>query len=512
MPGGRQRQANLQILLDRAAQFQRTSIRGLFGFIRFIEKLKSFSGDMGTAKILGENENVLRIMSIHKSKGLEFPVVIVAGMGRHFNMSDLREDILLHKELGIGPKFVDPDTRRTCDTAARAAIKDVIRLESLSEELRILYVAMTRPKDRLILMGTLLDLPRAAESWGRAINPYNLSKGRCFMDWVCPVIMRHRDGGTLRDMAEGGWEPGGAEGEDMWHDPSEWKVFVHSRSTLAKTVSRAQSGTADLPGRLNNLEGDLCSEYYALVEERFNWRYPDEAASHIPSKLTVTEVKRLKALGSIDVKSGLRALMGYETTLIERPRFMDGTKKFSAGERGTIMHFVLQHLDLKKLNPEYLSQSGISLEESIAAQVEQMAAKELLTPEEVSVVDVRRIRGFYDSPTGRRILKADRVLREVPFNYRKRACDVVQGVSDTKNTLLIQGVIDCCFEEEGQWVLVDYKTDYVASYASAAEIAKQYEIQLLLYGEALERITGIPVRERILYLLSTGQTVTIQAV
>ena len=171
MPGGAQRQANLRLLLERARQFQQTSIRGLFQFIRFIDSLQSSSGDMGVAKTLGENENVLRIMSIHKSKGLEFPVVVLSGLGKQFNLSDTNASILFHKDLGLGPKYVNPDTRQTCDTIAKTSMKQVIRLESLSEEMRVLYVALTRAKDRLILIGSVRDTQKTASKWAKPISP-----------------------------------------------------------------------------------------------------------------------------------------------------------------------------------------------------------------------------------------------------------------------------------------------------------------------------------------------------
>ena len=217
MPGGFQRQANLRILLERARQFQQTSIKGLFQFIRFIDKLQSSSGDMGVAKTLGENENVVRIMSIHKSKGLEFPVVIVAGLGRQFNFSDTNASVLFHKDLGLGPKYVNPDTRQSCETIAKTAMKQVIRLENLSEEMRILYVALTRPKDRLILLGSLADLQRNAERWAKPVNSYYLSKGKNYLDWIGSVLMRHPDGGALRDLLEQPFD------QRLLHSESRWE-------------------------------------------------------------------------------------------------------------------------------------------------------------------------------------------------------------------------------------------------------------------------------------------------
>ncbi len=502
MPGGKQRQANLRILLDRATQFQKTSIRGLFHFIRSIDKLQSSSGDMGTAKTIGENENVLRIMSIHKSKGLEFPVVLVAGIGKQFNLSDIGDACLVHKDLGLGPKYVNPDTRQTCDTLARLSMKGVIRLESLSEEMRILYVAMTRPKDKLILLGSMRDLARRVEKWTRTQSPYQLAKGKCFLDWIGPALLRHPDGGALRSMLEEEALAGLTDGPSPSIDPSEsastWRVRLYNRGSL-QGIGVNTIGGKDL--RTFFAEGSPIADedLYQQIQERFAWRYPHVTAGHIPSKMTVTEVKRLLDKDTRDkaVKNiAYRAALGYATTLLDRPGFMEGTKRFTAAEKGTLVHFVLQHLNLSAVNT--LSQ--------IEEQLSFMIQKELITEEEAAVVETDRLWHFFLSPVGKRILTADTILRELPFNYRKAVMDIIPGLKDCDEYLLLQGVIDCCFEEEGGWVLVDYKTDHIfPGSVTPEEIAARYKVQLELYGEALSRITGRPVKEKILYLLSTGQ-------
>ena len=183
-------------------------MKGLYSFIKFVDKLKTSSGDMGMARVLGENDNVVRIMSIHKSKGLEFPVVILAGMGKQFNLSDSNANILFHKELGIGPRYVDPESRFSSETIARIAMKSRIRNENLSEEMRILYVAMTRPINKLIMVASLKNLPRLASKWSKSLGAFNLGKARTFMDWAGPVLIRHPHGEILRDLAfiEPDWE------------------------------------------------------------------------------------------------------------------------------------------------------------------------------------------------------------------------------------------------------------------------------------------------------------------
>ncbi len=525
MPGGAQRQANLQLLLERARQFQQTSIRGLFQFIRFIDSLQSNSGDMGVAKTLGENENVLIITSIHKSKGLEFPIVMVSGLGKRFNLKDTNESILFHKDLGLGPKYVNPETRQSCDTIAKTSMKQVIRLESLSEEMRILYVAMTRAKDRLILTGSVRDLSGTAGKWAKPISPYSLSRGLNYLDWIGPILMRHPDCSALRNLLDDDLD------QPLWEHDSSWQVEFHGRGEVTafhreeaktrneflarlknpeKTISEIiQKGkrktaavvddykeTTEIRELKINEEDEVVKEAIRLremIDERFSWDYPYGYAINIPSKMTVTEIRKLGSGNEPSVPS----LINPSPSLRARPRFLEGSKRFSAAEKGTIVHFILQHLNLNK----------VVTKDDILLQIENMIKCELLTEEEAQAANMNQILGFLNSEIGHRIRNASRVHREVPFNLRKKAHELLDDLQPNEDTLLIQGVIDCFFEEEGEWILVDYKTDYVNSGEKLLLLKERYRIQLDLYSEALEQITGKPVKERILYLLSINQAV-----
>ncbi len=513
MPGGAQRQANLKILLERARQFQQTSIKGLFQFIRFIDKLKSSSGDMGEAKALGENENVIRIMSIHKSKGLEFPIVIAAGLGKAFNLSDTKDPVLFHKDLGLGPRYVNPDTRQRYDTIARTVIKHVMRLESLAEEMRILYVSLTRPKEKLILLGSVDKLEESVEGWARPVSPYSLSQGKNFLDWIMPVLMRHPDCEELRALL------GKPFTQPLWQSDSQWKIYMHDRSKIAAFNEEEAVKKQEFLHRLENpreyiqsmlqKKGDKDAYSYEerlrrMVEKRFVWEYPYRHAVNVPSKLTVTEITKLQGLRVLQISGEDQApdfrLIGGLPSFSARPKFLDGSKGFSAAEKGTIIHFILQHLDLDRTGSR----------EEIRQQVDEMVKRDLLTREEAEAADLNIIHAFFESETGRRMRKAECVRREVPFNYRKKAHEIMDNMQPGHDTLLIQGVIDCFFEEEGQWVIVDYKTDYVDSPERVNELVKLYQKQMNLYSEALEQITGKPVRERILYFLSINQAIKIQ--
>lgn len=484
MPGGVQRQANLRVLIDRARQFQKTSMKGLFHFIKFVDKLKSSSGDMGTAKTLGENEDVVRIMSIHKSKGLEFPVVIVAGMGKQFNLRDTHAPVLFHKDLGIGPQYVDPELRRYGDTIAKIAMTNRIKLESLSEEMRILYVAFTRAKEKLILIGSVRDIEKAAKKWTHPVTPFHLSKARSYLDWLGPVVMRHRDGEKLREWADVHWT------EDMFFDDaSKWNIKRFEKTDVNIEEMEKKITKLAFLQYLKNFEQMISKEDGQWVEERLNWQYSYPIAPKIPSKLSVTEIKRISAKELNPMNMNIPAL-------VKRPKFMEGEKHFSGMEKGIIIHFAMQHLDI----------GNVDTKEAIELQIENMVAVELLKQEEADVVDVGKILKFFQSPIGQRILKAPKVFREVPFNFVKKACEAIPGLEDCEESLLIQGVIDCYFEEEDGLVLVDYKTDYVG-FESKEEIVDKYRLQIQLYKEALEKITKKAVRESYLYLFYLDEEV-----
>ncbi|WP_091542192.1 helicase-exonuclease AddAB subunit AddA [Alkaliphilus peptidifermentans] len=485
MPGGIQRQANLRILLDRANQFQKTSIRGLFNFITFIEKLQSNKGDMGSAKILSENDNVIRLMSIHKSKGLEFPVVIVAGLGKQFNLRDLNNRMLLHKDLGIGPDYVDPNIRVIRETIAKLAMKDQIKLGSLSEEMRILYVALTRPKDKLILVGSVKQLKRKCKKWGRNLTDYAIAAARTNLDWICSVLMKHEDGYLLRQIAEIETSE-----KDLFKDNSRWNIEIYNRLDLARERKRLNEGKDTLKDKLKSYKEGAVTPYHKLIEKRLNWSYPQREAVKIPSKLSVTDIKQAH-INKIEH-------LGFKIPqLIKIPKFIDSSNALTAAERGTVLHFVMQHLDLTT----QLSKKGIE------EQLDGMVKKELLTELEVASVNLEKIENFFSSEIGKRLINAEDINREVPFNIRKTASEVLDGVQSDE-PLLVQGVIDCYFKEEEGIVLIDYKSDYVFE-GGRDVIVSKYKTQLDLYQEAIELIHGERIKERYIYLFDIDEAVKI---
>ncbi len=486
MPGGVQRQANLKILFERARQYEETSFKGLFNFINFINKLKKNSGDMGSAKILGENENVVRIMSIHKSKGLEFPVVFVSTTGRKFNLMDLNSDILFHHELGLGPDYVDPKRRISYPTVIKQAIKRKMKLESYSEEMRVLYVAFTRAKEKIIITGTVSDADKALSKWADSLNypghkipEHEIINGDRYLDWIGPCLMKHIGCNSIRESAM-------ADNKNLIDDDSKWNVFIEKRQDIIIDDSEA---TEEIAENIDDTEED--KNYTDEIKRRLEFKYPYKEASRLPAKLTVTELKRV--VNTIDDELSTNI---FVPPLTKKPKFMEEGERLSAVRRGTIMHLVMQKIDIQN------TPSIIGLEQLIKRLVED----EYITEKEVSGIDKNRILGFFESPIGKRMCSSSNVKRERPFYMEIKSSETYPNLDEDiykDETIILQGIIDCYFEEPDGLVLIDYKTDYVPN-GRSEDLREKYRVQLDYYAKALERITGKRVKERYIYLFYNG--------
>jgi ATP-dependent helicase/nuclease subunit A len=488
MPQGVQRQANLRILFERAKQYEETSFKGLFNFINFINRLKVSSGDMGSAKIVGENENVVRIMSIHKSKGLEFPVVIIAGLGKQFNLKDLSQSVLYHHLLGLGPEFVDFKRRISYPSIVKEAIKNKIKLESLSEEMRVLYVALTRAKEKLILVGSIKDIKKNVRKWANAavlqdkVSDYDILNGKSYMDWIGSAVIRHKDLEPLREFA--------GVSLSAEQDASKWEIKLWSKKDVL--LEKEKNDKIDVVERLKSLDLDAhYSEFYEEVERRLSCVYPYEKACYLPAKLSVTEVKRILNAEIVDEDT----TSIFEREVLKTPVFLEKKKGLTAAEKGIAMHLVMQKLDLNKA----LSLNGIK------GQVKDMVDREILTGEQAKEVDIQKIEGFFKTSLGERMLNSKNVKREVPFHIKLSSREIYKDLPEEYENefIQVQGIIDCFFEEEDGLVLIDYKTDYVQE-GKVEEIKEKYRVQIELYSKALENITGKKVKEKYIYLFFNG--------
>ncbi|RJX28012.1 MAG: helicase-exonuclease AddAB subunit AddA [Dethiobacter sp.] len=514
MPGGNQRQANLRALYDRARQYEATSLRGLFRFLRFMERIKERGGDLGAARALGEQENVVRIITVHKSKGLEFPVVFVAGLARQFNMQDLREDFLLHKELGFGPKFVDTERRLVYPTLPWLALKKRLLRELLAEEMRILYVALTRAREKLILIATVHDLAKEVQKWepparGKELlfPAYYRARGKSYLNWIGPALLRHPRAVVLREM------PGIAAALPCLEEkePSSWRVQVLSFREAAGGAGLVKEEGEGRKWReqVARLEPVPVGRRWAEeIARRLSWRYPHQAAESHFAKMSVSELKKLLAAGLGGEDAAEAPWFKFFPGTGLRPRFL-GESSLTAAERGTAYHAVMQHL---RLEPP--PDAG-----DIRCQLEEMAARGHLTPQEKEAVDPESIAAFFQTPLGQRITGALRVRREVAFSLALPAAGVYPDWpgdrEDRKNSLqgedqvLIQGVIDCLAWEDDGLLLVDYKTDNTAGLEDET-LKNRYRLQLDLYSRAVELIWNVKVKGKYLYFFDNRQVVALE--
>ncbi|MFY4774272.1 helicase-exonuclease AddAB subunit AddA [Metabacillus sp. RGM 3146] len=494
MPGGKQRQANLRALYDRARQYEATSFRGLFRFLRFIDRMQERGDDLGAARALGEQEDVVRIMTIHSSKGLEFPVVFVGGTARQFNLMDLNKNFQLDKELGFGTKLIHPALRISYPTLPYLAIKKKIKTELLSEELRVLYVALTRAKEKLYLIGTLKQAEKTLSSW-QAAEAYsdwllpdgNRLQAKSYLDWIGPAMVRHRDAEVLHTEAQ-------AFESLISSHPSRWKVELVPEKEIASAEPLKKEYREEYMNMLSSGEKVPADGLLAhQVKNQLEWEYAYKNAAAWRSKQSVSEIKRQQQY--TDEYSDHAIVKPAETKgLYDRPKFLQ-KKGLTPAERGTAMHAVMQHVSLN---------SPVT-EESLAETLAIMKSKELLTEEQLDSISIKSLMGFFETAIGQRLMNASDIKREVPFSYAMPSSKVYMGQSGPREEkVLLQGVIDCLFEDEEGLVLLDYKTDAIygrfKDYEEAAPVLrKRYELQLSLYGEAIEKIYKKPLKERYLY-------------
>lgn len=490
-PGGVLRQANLRALYDRARQYETTNFRGLFRFLRFVERLQNKGTDLAIARALGESEDVVRVMSIHKSKGLEFPVVFLADMGKNINLADSRALVLMHKKLGIGPYVTNPELRFRYPTLARQGIAYKLSMETRAEELRILYVALTRAREKLILVGSATKVGQKAAAWcqtaadqqQQALPDSLIAGAKSYLDWLAPALARHADGQILLDYAGDGISQAQYQGDNA----SRWDIRICPASRVGGSDEQRQ---ADIPllNLVKELEPVAAGEGVRWVEERLGWQYGYQEAVGKPAKLSVSEIKRRFEL--LDHEGSQS--MFEQSPVIVRPRFLQGGGKLTGAEYGTLMHTVMQHVDL----------AGDLTEAGLSGQLQLMLDREILPPEQAAAVDISAIRAFFASGLGQRLCRSANVRRELPFSLMLPAERFYPELAGSDEKIFVQGIIDTLFDEPDGLVLVDYKTDHAGN---GSRLAEKYAIQLALYAEAVETILKQPVKEKYLYLFNTAE-------
>ena len=452
MRDGEQRRARLMELSDLSERFEKTGYRGLHRFVLWLRRM----AEKGQAPVLGEdNLSAVHLLSIHKSKGLEFPVVFLSNLAHRFNASDFRSGVLVHPELGLGPRIVDLDRRVEYDGMARTAVRERLIRETRSEELRVLYVGMTRAKERLFMTAAAREPEELVKKAAAAgTHPYVLRRALSPLDWLIAAIQ--------------------ADGEE------------HLRISICESRETEQAETPALEAVADPLAlGEL--------ERTLAFSYGHQAAEALPSKLTATEMK-----DRMEPDEEAATLEPLPMRPFRLPDLSGSERKLTGAEKGTATHLVLQHMDL---------QAGAG-REAVSREVKRLAEEGFLSEREAAAVDRYAIARLLRSPLGKRIRAARDLKREFRFSI---LCDASEFYAvPPGEEILLQGVVDCYWEDEDGITVVDYKTDWVADPAEARERARRYLPQLRTYARALERICGKKVKECLLYFLGIGEAVTVE--
>ena len=521
MPAGNRRTANLNMLLEKAAAYEKTSYKGLFHFVRYIDELQKYDVDFGEADMVGENEDVVRIMSIHKSKGLEFPIVIVSGMGKNFNKQDTRSKMVLHPELGIGLDYMDGKKRIKSPTIAKKAIAKQIELENLGEELRVLYVALTRAKEKLILTGTLKDAAEKLEFYRQQANlskaadrplSYLTREGASgYLDWILPAVLSYGDKYPVR--------------------------IVEAAELVLDEVENQLEQNEDLTERIEEIEA-ADTQLVGQLKQRFSQRYPYQVDVLRKNKYSVSELKHraMRERFEAEQEETVPAFLEEPVTptiplFIQREESVEQETANRGALRGTAVHRVMECYDFAS-------------EKSVQEQMEAMEKEEKITADMRALVKEQTVADFVSSETGKRMALAQRggaLYREKPFvmgfteeeleNYGFGAgAQMIENEAQTENAqqeimsenvsqenhmheedlTLIQGIIDVFWIEDDGITVLDYKTDRVDT---AQELIDRYATQLKLYADALERVFAtrkLKVKEILIYSFRLEKLISIE--
>ncbi len=512
LPDGCRRQSNLKSLYNLALEYEANSSGGLFRFIRYLEELEEGDYSPPSGRLPGEGEDALTIMSIHKSKGLEYPVVFLAGLNSRFEFRDLNRDLLIHKNLGWGPKIAHRGKRLKFPSLAYEAIGRCLHKETIAEEMRILYVAMTRARERLIITAAVNDLEKAAERWLESANyplalpASQLLKDKSPLDWLGRALICHPDGEKLRSLL-GAEYIGGKIPEK-----SRFNISICPRETKAKESSPFISEGLNLIAQGLELPE---SPHKEEVNRVLDYKYPGQESCNFASKWTITQVLKALSPQEREERASLEsaalngenfaegALGGEKTGILlkkeEPPK--KAKAKINAAQRGSALHLLMEKLDIKK----------IALGETIGEQIERLLKEGYIPPELAESAEIKEgklidiLEAFYSSPLGQRLLKADFVERERHFTYLIPASCLKEGFP--REEIILQGMVDLAFGESDGWVLVDYKSGGL--YLDNAELLKLYGRQISLYAAALTDIWPKPVKEAYLYMLEDGRIIPV---
>lgn len=475
MPNGEIRKANLKMLFEKARQYETASFKGLFNFVNFIDKLKVSNSDTDSAKLIGENENVIRIMSIHKSKGLEFPVVFLCGTGKKFNLQDLNDNILLHQDIGFGPKYIDCERRIEYNTMAKTAITYRTQVETISEEMRILYVALTRAKEKLIITGLSKDIQKEFSKKQDLLEMYNtktispniLKNYKSYLDWFELLYLNNKT--TISELLE---------------------LNIYSKEDLIKNFGNEDEQEEKSIGKIEGKEKKKNKE----LEELLNWKYENIDATTIQAKTSVSKIKELEN-EKLDI--ALEKDNKFEQENMKKPKFLQEELVITNAEIGTLMHLIIQKLNEKE---DYTY-------EKLKSEIQKLIQNEIITAKEAEKINIDKLLVYTKSDLYKNLKTAKEIHKEQPFYINISANKIYE--LDIQEKILVQGVIDLYYiDENDNIILVDYKTDYVKQYEQ--ELVDKYKKQLQIYKLALEEALQKEVSKTYIYSIYLDKSIEVK--
>lgn len=471
MPNGNLRQANLKVLFEKAKDYETASFKGLFNFINFIDKLKTNNQDMDSAKIIGENEDVVRIMSIHKSKGLEFPVVFLCGTGKKFNLMDLNDNLLLHQDIGIGPKYIDYERKIEYNTLAKTAIGYRTRKETIAEEMRILYVALTRAKEKLFITGLSKDFEKEAKKkkdlleiyGGKTINCNIIKNYKSYLDWLELVYLKNET--NIKDIVA---------------------LQVYQKEDLLKHLKIEDTNQKEDHLKFKDKLNDTQNE---KIKQLLNWNYENILATKIEAKSSVTKIKEMENENIL-----FEEKVDNKIESLQKPKFLSDDIKITKARIGTLMHLCIQKLD-EKLEYDYKEVSNI---------IDKLVECSIITKKEAEAIDREKLLAYTKSDLFMSLKNAKEIHKEEPFYMNIKVNEIYKG--NIEENILVQGVIDLYYiDEKDNIILVDYKTDYVKK--DEQELVDKYKKQLEIYADALESALGKKVYKTYIYSVYLGKSI-----
>ncbi|MGM0378343.1 MAG: helicase-exonuclease AddAB subunit AddA [Bacillota bacterium] len=458
MPGGNLRKGNLKLLVQKAKKFSESSITGLYNFIRFIENIGKVNSDFDTANMISENENVVRLMSIHKSKGLEFPIVILSRGARRIQAIETRNKITLHKKYGIATNYIDYKKRVKSKTIPKMVIDNTIKEENISEEMRIMYVAMTRAVDKLIVYGTITrGFDKKLSRWISSNSEKFINKSKTYIGWILRIMSNIKSSKPLYDYLDK---------EKIFENNIDlFNLNIYGLDQICNLKDNLDKEKLNLNKKLQNID---CKNY-DLINKRFSFKY--NRGKNKAMKVSVSDLKNLKSKDDINQFKLFKNI----PQLQKEPKFVTEAKGLSPFDIGNTYHFIMEKIDFRKT----------SLEE-IKTQISYLYKKGYISKKQMEIVDINEIFLFFNSKLGKRIKEASNVYREKEFSYKYN------------KDLLVQGIIDLYFEEDNKLVIVDYKTDKINK-SNKELLKKEHKPQLDLYAKAITNLTQKPVKEKYLY-------------